>query len=160
MGEKWSEKKQSPRISWTQFFFRPFLPHVWDSVFFQSSKTVSALDTPSCNFSEPGIWILTKRGYRHPVLVLPYPNSVQVLGMEQPTPHSIFLLYITHQGNTGGFQIAPLLQHSLSTDQPNNKQPPKRYCLSRFFNHLINRKFLAILEFDNTKETVSDQVPC
>ena len=36
------------------------ISHVWDSVFYQSSKTVSALDTPSCNFSEPGFWILTR----------------------------------------------------------------------------------------------------
>ena len=28
-----------------------------------------------------------QRGPRHPVLVLPYTNSVQVLGMEQPTVH-------------------------------------------------------------------------
>ena len=38
MGEKWLKKKQSPRISWTLFFFEPFLPHDWDSVFFQTTK--------------------------------------------------------------------------------------------------------------------------
>jgi hypothetical protein len=31
-------KKQSSRNSWTLFFFKPFLPHVWDSVFFQTTK--------------------------------------------------------------------------------------------------------------------------
>ena len=40
-----------------------------------------------CFLSEPEFWILTNGGYRHPVLVLPYPNSVQVLGMEQPIVH-------------------------------------------------------------------------
>ena len=84
MGEKLSEKKQSPRNSWTFFFFRAFLPHVWDSVFFQSTKTASALDTPYCNFSEPGFWILIRGGIRQPVVDQPYPNSIQVLGMEQP----------------------------------------------------------------------------
>ena len=56
MGDKWFEKKPSPRVSWTLlffkagknrvqeifglgFFFEPFLPHVWDSVFFfQTTK--------------------------------------------------------------------------------------------------------------------------
>jgi hypothetical protein len=54
MGEKWREQKQSP-ISWTLFFFtagkktdskifldsvffEPILAHVWDSVFFQTTK--------------------------------------------------------------------------------------------------------------------------
>ena len=36
---------------------------------------------------EPGFWTLTKGGLRHHVLVLLYPNSIQVLGMEQPTLH-------------------------------------------------------------------------
>ena len=79
-------KKKSPHISLTLFFSTAFPPHVWDSVFFQSTKTASALDTPSCNFSEPGFWILTKGGIRQPVVYQPYPNSIQVLGMEQPSP--------------------------------------------------------------------------
>jgi hypothetical protein len=45
---------------------------------------ISSLYTPSRHFSEPGFWKLIKGGLRQPVLVLPYPNSVQVLGMEQP----------------------------------------------------------------------------
>ena len=64
-----SEKKQSPRYGGEMVqefsdsvFFTPFPPHVWDSVFFQCTKTASALDTPSCNFSEPGFWILTNGG--------------------------------------------------------------------------------------------------
>ena len=36
-----------------------FSPMSGTLFFFQSSKTVSALYTPSCNFSEPGFWILT-----------------------------------------------------------------------------------------------------
>ena len=43
MGEKWFGKKQSPRSSWTLFFFRPFPPHVWDSVFFRPLKMISSL---------------------------------------------------------------------------------------------------------------------
>ena len=43
MGGKWSEKKQSPRASWTLFFSEPFLPHVWDSVFFRPLKIISSL---------------------------------------------------------------------------------------------------------------------
>ena len=66
-------------------FFQTFPPHVWDFGFFQSTKIASALDTPSCNFSEPGFWILTKGGIRQPVVYQPYPNSIQVLGMEQPS---------------------------------------------------------------------------
>ena len=47
MGEKWLKNKQRPRISWKKtesnkflesVFFKPFLPHVWDSVFFQTTK--------------------------------------------------------------------------------------------------------------------------
>ena len=87
MGGKWFEKKLESKNSWTLFFSRPFPPHVWDSVFFQCTKTASALDTPSCNFSEPGFWILTKGGRRQPVVYQPYPNSIQVCGMEQPTQH-------------------------------------------------------------------------
>ena len=65
MGEKWSEKNQSqrisltlffsalsPRNSWTLFFFQTISPQCLGLCFFQSSKTESALDTPSCNFSE------------------------------------------------------------------------------------------------------------
>ena len=60
-------KKQSPRhggemilkktefkSSWTLFFFRPFLPHVWDSVFFRAPKLASALDNPSSVFQHQG----------------------------------------------------------------------------------------------------------
>ena len=32
------KKKQSPRNSWTLFFFEPFVPHVQDSIFFQTTK--------------------------------------------------------------------------------------------------------------------------
>ena len=55
MGEKCCEKKQSPHFLWTLFFsragknqssqkvrtlffFTAFLPHVWDSVFFQTIR--------------------------------------------------------------------------------------------------------------------------
>ena len=39
------------------------------------------------------------------------------------------------------------------------KGQTKQRKANRFFNDLIDREFLAILEFGNTKETVSDQVP-
>ena len=35
------------------FFKKPFLPHVWDSVFFQTTKMISSLQTPSWHFSAP-----------------------------------------------------------------------------------------------------------
>ena len=71
--------EMSPRISWTLFVFFQlwkiesknllnsvfsdhFPPMSGTLFFFQISKTVSALDTPSCNFSEPGFWIPTKGG--------------------------------------------------------------------------------------------------
>ena len=57
--------------------------------FFQSTKMASALDTPSCNFSEPGFCILTKGGIRQPVLYQPYPNSIQVLRIVSPLPRQI-----------------------------------------------------------------------
>ena len=44
------------------FFSDHFSPMSGTPFFFQSSKTVSAQDTPSCNFLEPGFWILTKEG--------------------------------------------------------------------------------------------------
>ena len=43
-------------------FFQTISPPCLGLCFFQSTKTASALDTPSCNFSEPGFWILTKGG--------------------------------------------------------------------------------------------------
>jgi hypothetical protein len=43
-------------------FFQTISPPCLGLCFFQSTKAVSALDTPSCNFSEPGFWILTKGG--------------------------------------------------------------------------------------------------
>ena len=50
----------------------------------QSTKTGKCSPFSSFNFSGPGFWILTKWGIRHLVLGLPCPNSIQVLGMEQP----------------------------------------------------------------------------
>ena len=47
----------------------------------------------------------------------------------------------------------PLVQNNLEKDKSNNEKA------TVFFNDLIDREFLAILEFGNTKETVSDQVP-
>jgi hypothetical protein len=47
LGEKWFEKSLSPRNSWTLFFFKPFLPHVWDSVFVRPLKIIRSLQTPS-----------------------------------------------------------------------------------------------------------------
>ena len=82
MGEKWSEKNRVQEILGLCFFPDHLSPMSGTLFFFQSTKTVSALDTPSCKFLEPGFWILTKGGQRHPVLVLPYPSSIQVLGME------------------------------------------------------------------------------
>ena len=64
-------------------------PPMSGTFFFKASKTANALDTPSCNFSEPGFWVLTKGGIRQPVLYQPYPNSIQVLRMEQPSSHTI-----------------------------------------------------------------------
>ena len=51
----------------------------------QSTKTGKCSRLPSCNFSGPGFWMLAKGGIRQPVLSLPYTNSIQVLGMEQPS---------------------------------------------------------------------------
>ena len=31
-------KKTESKNSWTLFFFTPFLPHFWDSVFFQNTE--------------------------------------------------------------------------------------------------------------------------
>ena len=45
-----------------QEFSDNFSPISETLFFFQSTKTVSALDTPSCNFSEPGFCILSKGG--------------------------------------------------------------------------------------------------
>ena len=95
------EKKQSPHISLTLFFssaeknrveemwglfFHSISPPCLGLCFFQSTKTGKCSPFSSLNFSGPGFWILTKGGIRQPVLGLPCPNSVQVLGMEQPTP--------------------------------------------------------------------------
>ena len=41
--------------------------------------------TMSCNFSGPGFWILAKGGIGQPVLGLPCPNSIKVVGIQQPT---------------------------------------------------------------------------
>ena len=69
MGGKWSEKKNffdsAFFQSWKKTngvlcFFQSISPPCLG--LFQSSKTESALDTPSCNFLEPGFWILTKGG--------------------------------------------------------------------------------------------------
>ena len=93
MGEKWSEKKKKRVQEFLGLCFFLKLKKIKSKKFLdsKSSKTVSALDTPYCNFLELGFWILTNRGLRHPVLVLPYPNSIQVLGMEQPNAHKGFV---------------------------------------------------------------------
>ena len=46
---RWSPPSKSQVFfsSWTLFFFEPFLPHVWDSVFFRPLKMISSLYTPS-----------------------------------------------------------------------------------------------------------------
>ena len=48
------EKKTESKNSWTLFFFTPFLPHVWDSVFFRAPKLASALTFPSATFQHQG----------------------------------------------------------------------------------------------------------
>ena len=66
-----SEKKQSPRhggemvwkkqeskSSWTLFFFLPFPPHVWDSVFFQNTEKNKV-----CSLSLPDIFQDQGSGY-------------------------------------------------------------------------------------------------
>jgi hypothetical protein len=62
MGEKWFQSKnfldsvffqswKTPRNYWTLFFFlKPFLPHVWDSVFFQTTKNEKVLSLPLSKF--------------------------------------------------------------------------------------------------------------
>ena len=78
MGGKWSEKNRVQEFLGLFFFpalkknrvqeilrlcfFQTISPPCLGLCFFQSTKAVSALDTPSCNFSEPGFWILTKGG--------------------------------------------------------------------------------------------------
>ena len=47
-------KKTESKSSWTLFFSRPFLPHVWDSVFFRAPKLASALTFPSATFQHQG----------------------------------------------------------------------------------------------------------
>ena len=47
-------KKTESKNSWTLFFFSPFPPHVWDSVFFRAPKLASALDYPSATFQHQG----------------------------------------------------------------------------------------------------------
>ena len=49
-----SEKKTESKNSWTQFFFTPFLPYVWDSVFFRTLKLASPLSLASWNFLGSG----------------------------------------------------------------------------------------------------------
>ena len=74
------KKKQSPRNSWTQFFFEPFLPHVWDSVFFQSWNFRTTLGQTYPCLLEPGFWILTKGVKRQPVRHQTRPNSTKCWG--------------------------------------------------------------------------------
>ena len=47
-------KKTESKSSWTLFFFTPFPPHVWDSVFFWAPKLASALDYTSSVFQHQG----------------------------------------------------------------------------------------------------------
>ena len=72
-GGEMCKKKNCPRISLTVFFFKagkvqeifelwfffkPFLPHVLDSVIFRPLKIIGSLYTPSRHFSAPGLWKL------------------------------------------------------------------------------------------------------
>ena len=61
MGEKWVQEFlglcfffNTGRNFWTLFIFEPFLPHVWDSVFFKPLKMKSSLYTPSWYFQHHG----------------------------------------------------------------------------------------------------------
>ena len=55
------------------------------SSFFRTLKKQSSLSLTSWHFSGPGFWILTKGIKRHPVRGQPCQNSIEVLGMEQPS---------------------------------------------------------------------------
>ena len=67
-------------------FFEPFLPHVLDChVFIQTTKNDRFSLYPFLTFFSARVLETHLGGKRQPVLVLPYPNFVQVLGMEQPT---------------------------------------------------------------------------
>ena len=61
-------KKTESKNSWTLFFLQTISPPCLGLCFFQCTKTASALDTPSCYFSEPGFWILTRGGSNNPVI--------------------------------------------------------------------------------------------
>ena len=89
MGEKWCEKKQSPRVLGLCFFSHHFPPHAWDSVFFRTLKLASPLSLTSWHFSESGFWILTKGVKPQPVRYQTRPNSMQVSDIEQPSPDAL-----------------------------------------------------------------------
>ena len=73
-------------------------------------------------------------------------------------PHLIVLLNIT-QGNIGGPNGPPPLAQ-LCNRPTKQRTGTQIYCLSRFLLSFDRQGGLPILEFGNTKETVTDQVLC
>ena len=70
MGEGKNEKKKK-----IDFFLKPFLPDVLDSVFFRPQRMISSHDTPSWHLSVPGFWKLIKGGTVHQVQFQPNVNE-------------------------------------------------------------------------------------
>ena len=69
-----------------------FLNHIFtmSGDFFQTTKKDKFSLYPFLTFFGTRVLETHLGGLRQPVLVLPYPNSVQVLGMEQPNHESVY----------------------------------------------------------------------
>ena len=95
--QRW--KKTESKKCGDSVFFQSISPPCLGLCFFQSTKTGKCSPFSSFNFSGPGFWILTKGGIRQPVLGLPCPNSIQVLGMEQPNGYP-FWFFVNWLGSS------------------------------------------------------------
>ena len=116
MGEKWLENKQSPRISWTQAFFKPFLPQTIKNDKFSAYPFLTFFSTrvletrlgglkAACLYWSCPIQILSKCwGWSNLVFILPFTHCSVLCTFYNPQvwwPCSHFIALVTGESDKG-----------------------------------------------------------